>query len=468
MLGPLQTRVVQQPSPIGLNLVVFLDVHVPAQTDPLQCGSLDLLHGFQQFLALLYALNLVNTNRALQLASSIQLGALVLDTCSSDVRVTQDVFSLITNTGLYDATLNKLFDFSSIIMYMPFGSANAAAATRLLSPRGVPTLSPSASTDNLRNTPYFLHTLQRDSAQARILAEVVSSFNWGYITLIYSENDFGETLKNAFIAESVMVNVRSPICIASIFSVSVDTDSVQAKLLLRSMDQVYGSNIVVLLTSAADTRLLLQSAQDLGYRDRFVWVGGTLWGRDMAVVTGLDEVARGAITIQHWDERYSGFVDYMTALDLNNHDPIPDDWFEEFWQHTLQCRLDNSTMPRNEYPVGCTRNGRLTPELIEQDELVMQTIISTYMVAQGLNDIQECTNHPLGMSSCLGQYSERNNMIYEAVKNAQWAVLPGELQSTFQFRFDKAGSGNTGYNIYNYRNGLSGDYEYVKVINKQY
>ena len=39
-----------------------------------------------------------------------------------------------------------------------------------------------------------------------------------------------------------------------------------------------------------------------------------------------------------------GFNEWMGSLNLVNHDGIPDDWFEEFWQHSLRCKLENSSV----------------------------------------------------------------------------------------------------------------------------
>ena len=38
-----------------------------------------------------------------------------------------------------------------------------------------------------------------------------------------------------------------------------------------------------------------------------------------------------------------GFIAWMSRLTVADHGDIPDDWFEEFWQDTLKCRLENAT-----------------------------------------------------------------------------------------------------------------------------
>ncbi len=41
-----------------------------------------------------------------------------------------------------------------------------------------------------------------------------------------------------------------------------------------------------------------------------------------------------------------GFKQWLNGLNVADHGEIPDDWFEEFWQHTLQCKLENSSVPQ--------------------------------------------------------------------------------------------------------------------------
>ena len=39
-----------------------------------------------------------------------------------------------------------------------------------------------------------------------------------------------------------------------------------------------------------------------------------------------------------------GFESWLNSLNLVQHDPIPEDWFQEFWQHALRCKLENSSV----------------------------------------------------------------------------------------------------------------------------
>ena len=71
--------------------------------------------------------------------------------------------------------------------------------------------------------------------------------------------------------------------------------------------------------------------------------------------------------------------------------------------------------------------------------------------------------HIIGISKCLSQLPDRNAVLYQAIRNAQWPILDGELSEEVLFMFDDHGNGNTGYNVYNYRTEETDEMEYVKV-----
>ena len=220
--------------------------------------------------------------------------------------------------------------------------------------------------------------------------------SWGYISVVFSDDAEGRSFKDAFMNESAMTNVRSPLCIGGVVAMPPGAGRSGALEVVRKLDGVRGANIVVVLTSKEDTRFLLEAANEAKYYERFIWVGGTAWGRDMEVVEGLEEVARGSLSVHWWNEPVSGFIDYVSSMTLADHGAIPDDWFEEFWQRMLECRLDNCSVPLTQFASSCHGNMRLSPEMIVQDEYVLQTIIATFMVAQGLNDLDDCDGNQLG------------------------------------------------------------------------
>ena len=89
---------------------------------------------------------------------------------------------------------------------------------------------------------------------------------------------------------------------------------------------------VVLLLDAEEIRRLFQSAEVVGTRGKFTWLGTRSWARDKAVTDDLESISEGAITLDldEEDPIMEDFKDYFTSLkpETNTHNP----WFSEFWQ----------------------------------------------------------------------------------------------------------------------------------------
>ncbi len=382
----MRTRYAYQPSPENLNIISYFDVHHANADNNLACGSLNKESGFPSVLAFFYAIDQINQNEGIQLPTSIRLGGAVIDTCSNNIRVTQDTFSLLLGEGLCGTTSTNTIDPSSVVVYMPSGSSNADAAAALLSPRKITTLNPSIHSMNKQGHSYYLQTSPSDMHQAQVLAAIAYRFGWSYASVVYSDTDSGRSIRDSFM--SITSTSAANLCVGKNMSISSNPSMQSAEMLVRSIDSVPGSNAIILFTTPEQTRMILQAAQSLGLHDRFIWLGSDAWGTNKDIVEGLSDIARGAMTVDIWSEDVNSFVQYVTGLTVVNHGMIPDDWFEEFWQLSLECRLENSSVPQQLFTRNCQDSDRLTPDMVTQGPAVLQVIISTYMTAQGLNSIE--------------------------------------------------------------------------------
>ncbi|KFQ96029.1 Metabotropic glutamate receptor 6, partial [Nipponia nippon] len=92
-------------------------------------------------------------------------------------------------------------------------------------------------------------------------------------------------------------------------------------------------------TSTARGVVLFANEDDIraNLSGHFSWVGSDSWGAKMAPVQGLEEAARGAITILPKRASVPGFDEYFTSRSLENN--RRNLWFHEFWEDDFNCRL---------------------------------------------------------------------------------------------------------------------------------
>ena len=113
---------------------------------------------------------------------------------------------------------------------------------------------------------------------------------------------------------------------------------------------------------------------------------------------------------------------WLESLTVASHGNIPDDWFEEFWQRSHECRLGNATKVMSDYKRVCLSTDRLTRDIVQQSNYALPMIINVQVIAQGLANIDDC----------------RNRLVDPLVVHIQ-AVLPTcywpENCTTFAFHF---------------------------------
>lgn len=165
-----------QPSPKDLNLVYIGDIHQPSSTNPFLCSSINIGRDFFRMMAFFYAINLVNTDQSLNYPSSLKLGGVALDTCSSTLRLDQDVFNLLSGYPLCETgQATQVIPPSTIVAFIPDGNLNAIPISRLLALTEISIVSPSATSSALQDilaSPNFMTVIPQDDLRATAILEV--------------------------------------------------------------------------------------------------------------------------------------------------------------------------------------------------------------------------------------------------------------------------------------------------------
>ena len=458
------SRYMAQPSLFDLNIVYITNIH--ESDGNMGCGDIDSGSNFRNLMAFLYAIKLVNENSGLQFPGSLQLGGVALDACSQPSRIGQDVYSLLSGEFICDANVNEqVISPSSVVAYMVTNSQYSIAASSMLSPLKITTVSNSATSVELSDKNehgYFLRTVPPDNIQALVVAQILEKFGWDYVSVVYSEDSYGRSAVETLLGTSNPTNPKY--CFGRTVSMAMDADLNAAKSVIDQLNQLIGSKVVVTFVSPAQVRLLLQATTEKGLNNRFLWLGSDTWADNIDLINGYEETAAGAITIQIRSEFSRGFMDFVQNMTFTNRYGFPDDWFEDLYQTLHECRILNSPVQKSFTRI-CGEDERFTMDMVPQDPYVLHTIMNVFQIANGLSQIEACKASGLNIAPCLALQPDRLQVIYDSILNAQHDVLPNDLgDRSFTFRFTNDGYGDIGYNIFNFnRNLSSGQYEYMQV-----
>ena len=73
-----------------------LNIHHSSPKNPLQCGPIDPMHGIQHVEAFLWAFDMIRAHP--EILPGVELGAIILDTCSSHQKTARDVSNFFSNS----------------------------------------------------------------------------------------------------------------------------------------------------------------------------------------------------------------------------------------------------------------------------------------------------------------------------------------------------------------------------------
>lgn len=371
-----------------LNIVAFFDVHSAHDENYLKCGDLNTQGGFQHMLAFYYALEYLPNNA--------KVGGIVIDKCGSMVRMSRGLLSFQSGEG-YCGVEHEV-DSNTIISYLTMGNTDTYHISEMLSNEGPLLISPTSTREHFKNLPdNYLSTLPSDLDKSIVIAKLVQKMQWVYVTVLHLAGEDGVANKQIFIENSRSSSTNESVCVAATLSIPSQLTVDQAKEILLQIDAKPGLNAVVLLLDIEQEAIILQAADELEMAGRFVFITKNI---DRDLQQEYIDIAQGSLTLEPHQFVIDDFYRWVTTLNLENHGQIPDDWFEEFWQHLHQCRLETATIELTQYIAKCSSNKVITESMFDKSNEVYQTILTTQIMAQGVFDMEQCRNTSDGLVTC--------------------------------------------------------------------
>ncbi|XP_021930539.1 metabotropic glutamate receptor 3-like isoform X2 [Zootermopsis nevadensis] len=307
---------------------------------------------------MLYTLEQINKDT--NLLPGIKLGMIAFDSCDSPTygleQALDFVKGFIAHFNEYhehefqckDGSTPKFrgggFDQVVAVIGAQSSSVTIQVATMLRLFR-IPQISYMATSPSLSDRdrfPYFFRTVPSDVNQAHAMLEILRKFNWTYVSVVYSDNEYGnhgfETLSS--LAGKYNVCFSAPQRVNKENFRDSDYDNVLYNIVNKT-----DVRVVVIFADKSMTQKLMDAAARHGIIGQFVWILCDAWSAasshrspDTAfnyrmVGNGLSDawrdesVMEGALAVQPMSRNLAGFDSYFKSLGPSHGTINP--WFEE-------------------------------------------------------------------------------------------------------------------------------------------
>jgi len=263
------------------------------------CGAISQFRGIQRLEAMLFAIEQINNDK--QLLPGIELGALILDTCSDDNYALEQSLRFVrsrlasgtctcVNTSTSEAFHND-YVFGVVGATLSSVSVHVANLLRLFQ---LPQISYASTTPKLSEPSfdYFARTVPSDSNQARAIVDILQRLNFTYVNTIYSHGDYGEggfrefkrLLKLSTTTDDEINSNKKRqqrICIADEQRLKRDVSINDIKNILQGMLERIKTDVqvrvYVLFVTKEDARKILQAIKLFNGTHRPVLIASDAW-----------------------------------------------------------------------------------------------------------------------------------------------------------------------------------------------
>ncbi|XP_011703241.1 PREDICTED: metabotropic glutamate receptor 8-like [Wasmannia auropunctata] len=447
------------------------------------CGAVKEEKGIQRLEAMLYVLDQINNDT--DLLPNTTLGALILDSCSSDTYALDQSMEFVRSYMNQDISEYKC-ENGKTPTYVPhkpvtgvIGAAFSVVSimvANILRLFKIPQISYASTSTELSDKSrfeYFSRVVPPDNFQAQAIVEVIHLLGWKYVSTVAVEGEYGEKGIASFIALSLEYNI----CVAVSEKILRNSKTEDFDRIIERLSSKHNARGVIIFVDEDNIRKLLQATIRANRTGHFMWVGSDSWGAKVYPVRDQEFAAEGAITILPYRNVLKDFDSYYLKLRPRMGDEcggqtesnVPHKsltdvivncrniWFREFWSQHHKCTFSvnaSSDMTR------CTGEENLFD--YEQEGLVPFVVDAVYAMAHGVHNVieEECVNN-LGTSHYLCESlvpAPDGPRLLQHIRNVSFTGR----QNT-EIKFNSDGDAYGFYNIYQYQRKDEGRFDYTLI-----
>ena len=243
--------------------------------------------------------------------------------------------------SLYGSSGKKVKNIVGVIG--PASSSVTIQVQNLLQLFNIPQIGYSATSRDLTMKSYykyFLRVVPSDLLQAKVIVDLLTSYNWTYISAVYTDGNYGSSLMEVFKS----LAQEKGICIANTETLIANAEDIVYDQVLDTLLKYKSTARVVAcfcegLTVRGLLRAMRRYKQETGNdaAGELILIGSDGWSDRYDVIEGFEEEAVGGISVRIYSPYVHEFDPYYFNLHPENNTRNP--WFREFWENKFNCIL---------------------------------------------------------------------------------------------------------------------------------
>ncbi|CAH1779070.1 unnamed protein product [Owenia fusiformis] len=331
--------------------------------------------GLQHIEAVAYTVDELNSRD--DILPNITLGFVILDMCRKDTTALAQALHFAPHTcdDTGDEIPKAVYDV--VCVMGPYSSSISTSIAQLLTVFGIPQVSPFSTSDVLSDKSkykYFMRTSPPDKYLSRTMVDIMSYFNWNYISALNSEGAYG----SGGISVVKKLAKQRGICVGYAKEVNSLTTEEEYDDIVQRMRKLKTRVVVIFMSFeyAKKTLLALQRANVTG---EFIMMFSDSMNT-LGDFSGLEEIGLGAFAPEIKVEDISGsdFAKYYNSLTPQNNTRNP--WYPEFWEQQFDCSWNVTQISQGQ--TACSDFPVTSVKLSSKPSQVMNMV---YTIAHGLD-----------------------------------------------------------------------------------
>lgn len=324
------------------------------------------------------------------------IGYDIRDSCSKDTHTRDEALEFINvGTNCHD----EFRDRPISIVVGASSSDVSMDLTNLQALFDVPQVSYAATTDRLNDSnrfEKFVRVVPPDVYQVRAIVSLLERFGWSYVSVVYTEDDYGRGAFKRLTLEANTYHGPSDFhfCLAARLQLSLSAqkqDYVNALLTLRSSSDSGGwnnrSQVVIVFAQAQTAAALLEAAMEMHSLASLAvtWIASDAWSGSVLTVKNNFPVAWGLISVEPFaDHSDADVIQFNRRLRDMRFDDLPRHrWSAEFFNELFSHR--NCVFSENRPPTsGCGQLKVSDSQLYAPDHKLPFVIQSVRVAVQAI------------------------------------------------------------------------------------